>query len=279
MAVFERPIFIMAPPRSGTTLLFDLCARAPGLWTIGGESHAVIEGMNHLHPSNRGWESNRLTAADADRGTVQRLVSRFLVRLRDRDGRLPTHYAGLRLLEKTPRNCLRLPFLAAAFPDAQFVYLYREPRDTVSSMLDAWRSGKFIAYDGLPDWPAPAWSLLLIPGWRDLIGKELAEAVARQWAVATECLLDDFETLPLERRCVLTYERLISEPQAEIERLCAWSGLEWDRELTTPLPLSKTVLTPPEAGKWRRNGEELGRVMPLVEDTVRRSRTMAGAQS
>ncbi|MFL5386703.1 MAG: sulfotransferase family protein [Longimicrobiaceae bacterium] len=271
-ALFDRPVFIIAPPRSGTTLLFGLLARARGVWTIGGESHCVIEAVETLQARARGWESHRLTAADADPGTVHRLAAGFGARLRDREGnRPPAGAAGLRFLEKTPRNCLRVGFLAAAFPDARFIHLYRDPRETVSSMLDAWRSGRFVTLPDLPGWPGPPWSLLLVPGWRALAGREPAEIAARQWAAATDHLLDDLERIPPARRCVARYDRLVADPQAEAERLCAWMGVAWDQAVSAPLPPSRSTLTPPGREKWRRNGEALERALPLVADTAARA--------
>ena len=44
----SRPVIILSPPRSGSTLLFEALARSPDLWTIGGESHAVFEGLLDL---------------------------------------------------------------------------------------------------------------------------------------------------------------------------------------------------------------------------------------
>jgi hypothetical protein len=268
---FDRPVFIVAPPRSGTTLLFDLLAQARDVWTIGGESHGVIESIATLHAPARGWESNRLTAADADPATVRSLANGFRRRLRDRDGNRPPPGAdGLRFLEKTPRNCLRVGFFAAAFPDARFIYLHRAARDTVSSMLDAWRSLRFVQFADLPGWPGP-WSMLLVPGWRELAGKELAEIAARQWAAAITHLLDDLEALPPERRCVVDYERLVASPQQEAERLCAWMGVAWDRRVAAPLPPTGSVLTPPAPGKWRRNGAALQRALPLIAGAAERA--------
>src|SRR6185436_7295920 len=110
--------------------------------------------------------------------SVRRLKERFLAEVRDRDGNRPAPGpAALRLLEKTPKNSLRVPFLARAFPDALFLYLYRDPRETISSMLDAWKSGRFATYPGLPGWKDLPWSLLLVPGWRELAGRSLAEIV------------------------------------------------------------------------------------------------------
>ena len=44
----------------------------------------------------------------------------------------------VRMLEKTPKNSLRVPFLARVFPEARFIYLYRDPRQVLSSMIEAW---------------------------------------------------------------------------------------------------------------------------------------------
>lgn len=270
---FDRPIFLVCPPRSGSSLLFETLSQAPGLWTVGGESHALIEGIPELHPASHGFESNRLTADDAKPGIVQRLERAFFDALRDReDNRPPAAGTGLRFLEKTPKNALRVPFLAEAFPDALFLYLYRDPRETISSVLDAWKSGRFITYPNLPGWEGLPWSLLLVPGWRELSGRPLAEIVTRQWDTATSQLLDDLEALPPERWCIASYDRLVAEPQKEIERLCEFAGLAWDRPITAPLPNSRHTLTSPQPDKWLHNGEELKPAMPLAAATAERAR-------
>jgi uncharacterized protein (TIGR03032 family) len=271
---FDHPVFIVSSPRAGSSLLFETLAQAPGLWTLGGESHGVFERVAGQHPAGRDWDSNRLTAEDASPAVVALLTAGIRAGLRDRDGNPPAEAAGLRVLEKTPKNSLRVPFLAAAYPDALFIYLYRDPRETISSMLDAWRSGRFVTYPDLPGWEGPPWSLLLVPGWRELAGKDLAEVVARQWAIATSQLLDDLAALPPGRWCVASYDRLVAEPRAEIEHLCQFTGLGWDRALTSPLPLSRSTLTSPEPEKWRHNGEELKPVIPLVASVAERARDL-----
>ena len=270
---FERPIFIVAPPRSGTSLLFEALARSPSAWTVGGESHQVIETVPGLHPANRGWDSNRLTPTDASPAAAERLRAVFLSQLRDRDGNRPAEdAAGLRMLEKTPKNSLRVPFLSAVFPHALFVYLYRDPRECLSSMIEAWESGRFVTYPQLPDWPGPPWSLVLTPEWRRLRGRELTEIVADQWAKASETLLSDLERLPGERVHVLDYGSLVSDPQREVERVCEFAGIEWDQELRPPLPSSRHTVTPPQAGKWRRHEALLEPVLPRVTEPGERAR-------
>jgi hypothetical protein len=93
----------------------------------------------------------------------------------------------VRVLEKTPKNALRVPFIDRVFPQAHFVYLYRDVRETLASMIEAWQSGRFVTYPELPDWRGPPWSLLLVPGWRELAGKPVAEIVAAQWQATTDC--------------------------------------------------------------------------------------------
>ena len=50
--LFDRPVIILAAPRSGSTLLFETLAAAKDAWTIGGESHHVIEGLQSLNPNS-----------------------------------------------------------------------------------------------------------------------------------------------------------------------------------------------------------------------------------
>ena len=87
--LFDRPVFIVSPPRSGSTMLFETLARAPRLFTIGDESHQLIEGLPQLAPESRGFESNRLLADDATLAVAEALRRRFYDALRDRDGRRP----------------------------------------------------------------------------------------------------------------------------------------------------------------------------------------------
>jgi hypothetical protein len=230
----EHPIFIVSPPRSGSSLFFEILSQSPTVYTIGKESHALIESISRLHPAHRQFSSNRLTAEDADTDTAEQLRSAFLSQMYDRNGKAPDpRMAGVRLLEKTPKNALRVPFFQANFPDAFFIYLYRDPREEISSMMDAWRSGRFVTYPNLPGWSGLPWSLVLIPGWERLLGKPLVEIVARQWATTTQILLDDLKRLPPQQWCVASYDRLVSDPQTEVERVCGFVNIAWDQQLAS----------------------------------------------
>ena len=243
---FDRPVFIVSSPRSGSSLLFETLSRAREAFTIGGESHGLIEAIPELSPAAKGWESNRVTGADANPFLAARLRERFAAALRDRDGRKPAGQA-VRMLEKTPKNALRIPFLASVFPEARFIYLYRDPRPTLASMMEAWGSGKFRTYPQLPDWEGLPWSLVLTPGWRELRGAALNEIVANQWAAVTKTLLDDLQALARDRWSAVSYEQFIAAPQATAAALCRKSDLYWDRPVGSRLPLASNTLSAPSA--------------------------------
>ncbi|MEI7622922.1 MAG: TIGR03032 family protein [Actinomycetes bacterium] len=267
----DRPVFIISSPRSGSTMLFEALLRAKESYTIGGESHQLIEAFPSLTPAAHQWESNRLTADDISSDIVEKLSGSFVRRLRDRDGNPVTPGSVVRMIEKTPKNSLRIPFLAAAYPDAKFVYLWRDPRETISSMLDAWRSGRFITYPDLPDWTGDRWSLLLTPGWKKLIGKSLPEIVADQWVTATTTMLDDLEALEPERWCVTSYSALLADPDGELTSLCATLDLTWDTTTDGDLPLSATTLEAPQRSKWERNAAEMKKVWGIVDPVAVRA--------
>ena len=141
-------------------------------------------------------------------------------------------------------------------------------------MIEAWTTGRFRTYPQLPDWTGPQWSLLLVPGWRELIGRPLHEIVAAQWNAATRLLLDDLEALPVERRTIARYDALVAEPAAEIRRLCEAVGLDWD-QTGLELRLSKYTVSPPDADKWRRHTAEIEAVLPALAEQMARAERFA----
>jgi uncharacterized protein (TIGR03032 family) len=167
------PIFIVAPPRSGSALLVESIGRSPGVIQVPGAIDAVI-----------GYR-DRLTAADATPEIVDAL----------------SKLAGpSRLLDASPRNLLRVPFLHAIFPDATFVYIYREPRRAVHEM------GSDVPVDEL----------------------------ARRWNSATSMLLDDLEKLPPDTWMIAAYRQITDEPAKAIARIAEFLRVPWDGALPPP---------------------------------------------
>ncbi|MEO8444404.1 MAG: sulfotransferase [Gammaproteobacteria bacterium] len=263
------PVFIVAAPRSGSTLLFETLACHESLATLGGEAHWLVEGLPELRPGAPGVDSNRLNAAALTPAVGAQIRKAIQSRLQDAQGR-PVGDRALRFLEKTPKNALRIPFFHCLFPDARFIFLWREPRANISSIIEAWRSGGFVTYGQLPGWDGP-WSLLLPPQWQLQRGRPLEEIAAWQWDSANRIICDDLAAVPREQWTATSYEDLLGAAPATVQGLCAFLGLEVDAglaaRLAQPLPLSRHTQTPPAPDKWRSNAALLDRVLPGVEAT------------
>jgi len=271
--MIQRPVFVVAPPRSGGTALTRSLARSPGVFSARGAG--MLEGIFELEPENREWDSNRLTAADLQPRAVEELRSRLKAGLVDSEGNRPgLDASGLRWVDGQPRNALRVPFLAAVAPDAQFVYIHREPADTVPAMLAVWRGGRRVSYPQLPEWSGPPWSLPLVPGWRELAGRELPEIVTEQWLRITKTLLDDLEALAPERWCVTDFTALLNDPQRELERICEFVALEASEEVTRPLRSLRDQLAVSGEEGGKEPPEELAELLPRTDALAERSREL-----
>jgi hypothetical protein len=293
LPTFDRPVFIIAAPRSGSTLLFDSLRKLQGLWSIGRESHAIFDGVLGHHVGNPHFESIRATARDATAARVQMLVREFSHGLIDALGRrwtdLPANArpASIRLLDKLPKNSFRVAFLAAAFPDARFIFLTREPRGNISSLIEAWReggrTGRFVTYKRLPGSTFENWCFVLAPGWRDMVDKGVADIAAFQWARANETALDDLQDLPPDHWCTVSYADLVAQPTAQLRRLAMFIGLGFDeRDIgleNGALATSRTALSPPSPDKWRRHAVEIERILPQVQATADRIEQMILAKA
>ena len=210
----ERPLIIVSAPRSGSTLLFEIAGGFPQVCTVGGEAHWLVEQFPTLRPGRarrrfeparrRTWSRRRSRGKSAK--ACGRAWSTRTRRSRDAvDGR------KLRWLEKTPKNSLRIPFLNRLFPDALFVFLWRDPRENVSSIMDAWRAGGWVTYPSLEGWDGP-WSMILPPGWQQLRGRPLEEIAAFQWDRTNTIIIDDLLVRPRERWAVVAYDELRAGP-------------------------------------------------------------------
>ncbi len=269
--LIKEPIFIISAPRAGSTLLFSLLQKNAGFWSIGDESHSIFAQFPHLIAENNDFDSGRLLAHHADNATAEEFIRLFFSKLKNSSGASiddvfdKSDIKPIKLLEKTPRNALNIPFLLKVFPDARFIFLHREPFGNISSIIEAWELGlktpRFVTYPNLPGWKLQKWCLLLPPNWRQYQDSSLAEIAAFQWRECNNIALDDLQKLPKNRWVSVSYTKLLENPQKQIDRLCRFAQLPLDQSLVEilqgDLPLSKTVVTKPEKEKWRRHENEL----------------------
>jgi hypothetical protein len=272
---FDRPVIILSAPRSGSTLLFETLSSSKDFWTIGGESHGLFESINRFNPLMGYCDSNALSAADATPEIVQQIRLWFLQQLRDAEGRSftrfgPTLNSPPRLLEKTPKNALRVSLLNEIFPDAIFVYLYRNPRENISSIMDAWESGRFVTYPSLPG-RSRRWSLLLPSGWQAYHNASLAETAAFQWQSANKAILEELSKLDDSRWIAVSHGQQVHSAAVTVQRICEFCEVSADEildSISTGLKYSRYTLTPPAANKWHKNSFALNAVVPNLRETI-----------
>lgn len=275
------PIFVVGPPRSGAKVLFDALSHAEGCYFRDDGARDIVDQVGLLHPAARGWHSGRLDAGDAIEASDaigEQLTAFLLLGARDRnDVDVRTAVGMPPVLDVSARHALRVPFLAEVFPSSRFVLVLRSAGPAVASLAEAWRSARFVPYPGLPGWRGPVpWSYPLIEGWDGLAERAVHELAAVQWQRITDTLLDDLDALDPSRWCATSYEPLIREPRAEVERLCDLLDLSWDRELVAPLPVTSTTLSAPDPDKWRRQDAIL-RALPSVDRCIERVAGRIGA--
>lgn len=261
--LFDRPVFILSAPRAGSTLLYELLAQCDALWSLDDEMQRLIDGIPALHLANRGYRSQVLNETDADSRTAALLRSCLVTEIQSAAGTALLQQAPrrrparIRLLEKTPENALRIPFLKRIFPDARFIYLHRDLRQNVSSIIEAWKQPGFVSIPTLPGWPREHWCFLLPERWHEFASRSLCQIAAYQWGAANQAIIEGLEAIPREQWTTVSYAQLLADPAGEITRLCRFMGVEPGTRLTAAaarsLPLSPTTLSPPSPIKWKSN--------------------------
>lgn len=176
-----------------------------------------------------------------ERGLADRIVNRAAILALgaiSRGRRPPT----IRFLEKTPKNSLRVPFLRRLFPDARFIWLRRHPVSNTDSLVAAWHSsdrlGPFrrerFATAGYPiagelelrDYRGRWWKFALVPGWRALRGRAVADVALWQYCQCNHWAWTDLAALG-EPDAVfdLRYEEFVADPVDFVRRIFAWAEL------------------------------------------------------
>ena len=188
-------------------------------------------------------------------------------------------YAGKRrFVDKTPENCLRIPYLEALFPEATFVFVRRRAADNISSLIEGWRARpRFVKYrlpeqlTGLGPLSGYLWSFTLTPRWRELRDASLEEICADQYVASNTAVLEARVSADPSRWIDVRYEDLVATPDDELRRVYSLLGLSYGAGAAqyaaalaeTPAP---TTLSAPRPQKWReQNRDEIARVRPLFE--------------
>ena len=230
-----RPVLILGAARSGTKFLRRLLEAAPTTAVVPYGVPAVWTRGTDDHP-NDALPRSACTDATAHR-------------IRHELRRLAQGPSGASILvEKTSANTLRVPFVDAVYPQAQFVHLVRDGVDVVESARRRWEARPGLGYllrkalylrgTGLRQGARYLWRRLRgmgssspslwgphYPGMEDDITKRpLLEVCAKQWRTCVESTLDALDTLPDKRILSLRYETLVRDPHS-VDRLARFVGV------------------------------------------------------
>ena len=235
----ELPVFVLGMPRSGTSLVEQILA-----------SHPQVHGAGELRLLSavlRGFQ------AHPDLLNPERLQSgRFAEDLRRRGADYVRPLRALapqarRITDKLPNNFRFAGPIHLILPRARIVLCKRDLRDVCLSCFQTlFMTGN-------------AWSYDL---------RELG-----RYAAAFARLMEHWDRAMPGRILEVTYETLVSEPDAEARRLIAHCGLDWDERClqfhkseravrTASLGQVREPVHRRSVGRWRRYERHLG---PLIE--------------
>jgi hypothetical protein len=251
-------------------VLLQALLRSPELRSVQSEGHILWDEFHH--PRDRGWSSDALGAEDVSEREREYVY-----------GAIRWWTRGRRFIDKTPENCLRIPYLDALFPDATFVFLRRRASENVNSLIEGWKARpRFVKYrlpetlDNLGPLSGDRWSFVLVPGWQELRDARLEEICARQYLACNEAVLDARSRMDGRRWVDVAYEELVASPVAELRRVYGELGLAFTREAESHAAAladkrARTTLTAPRAEKWRdQNPDAVARILPHLADIERR---------
>lgn len=200
-------LFVVGSPRSGTTWVQQLLASHPCVRT--GQESDVFD--LYIGPQLRAWQQE-LDPASSGRGGVglgcyftdaefRDVLKAYLVRLLEpMVGQLRP---GELFLEKTPSHVLYVSEIHALLPEARFIHVLRDARDTVASLLSASRS------------------------WGRSWAPRRAGNAATTWLQHVQAAQRARLMLPATHFTEVRYEQLHADGMGTLRRMVDWLGLEW----------------------------------------------------
>ncbi len=129
--VCDNPIFVLGPPRSGTSMMQWALRQHPRLWG-GQESDFLIPLVRHLRESFEfGNQRGKLHWLSGQGVSWEEFLYHVGLGI---NSLYMSRSEGLRWVEQTPEYTLHLDDMIRLFPGAQFVFMVRDGREVVTSL-------------------------------------------------------------------------------------------------------------------------------------------------
>ena len=238
---------------------------------------------NYADPGRR---DDRMDESDATPRVRAYIRKRFLAKERELGGRI---------MEKTPSNVLRLPYVHAIFPESKLIYIIRDPLAQVSSSEFRWRNAinprharrrlletpktQLHHYIGRALWDhfrkkilrrkhVSVWGVRYRGIYADLKTMPREHIMAKQWAACSKQMAEDIKRMPEGLVYQVRYEDIMAEPVHHFQRMCAHVGIEPPASAVETV--AKTV-DPSRQNKWKRMDPALiEAILPLVREEMAR---------
>lgn len=269
------PVFVIGCSRSGTTVTFETISSSGRFLHF---DYELPQFWNSLRgPLNNGWQSEAAGAADARPEHRDRALAYFYARL----GSGP-------VLDKTCINTMRVAYLHKLFPEARFVFIQRDGRDNISSMMDGWRLGRTDGGFGLEKFFGPSpepvaindgefreWHFFLPPGWRAYNHASLEEVCAFQWVSANQLALNAGRNIPANQWIQVRYEDIFENPVSMFRNVFERLDVPFDEKMQAhcaglagrPTSIVKGT---PKKQKWKEsNPDAIERILPTIAPLMR----------
>jgi len=278
----KSPIFIFGNTRSGTT---------------------IVQKLISIHPDLVGWYEPNALWLYADPGRIHDefdeddATEKVKKYIRKRFLEYQKKHGNRIVLEKTPQNILRIPYVRAIFPEAKFLFIVRNPFSFISSVEYKWQrpvtgSGIVRRLKDMPITQLHHWvrrylvqqinkrvlrrKYLSIWGPRymgiqdDLKTLDLLTVIARQWSICSEKAEKDMATFEAGQILRLKYEDFVDDPISDLERICAHCRLEMTGDMVNA---AKEMVKSDRKIKWQRfDPRDLARIIPEISDEMQRHR-------
>jgi len=298
--LISRPLIILGAPRSGTTMVFQALSTHPELWSLYRESQNILN--RHFPTEMVPGQSAVVTADEVDDATAKEIDQEFFDEVGNAEASLKLFGRGvpipliarvrlssfltklgkdqkvppIRMVEKTPDNCFRIPMIRKVFPDAQFVYVVRDPRGSIASIHKGWtEESRFQRFEMPPgytikDYSGTSWCFGLPPGWEEMDGSSVMEICAYQWRMYNEYCNRDLPTGDTQVMQV-RYEEMASNPGPVLQEIARFADIDPQplERFAEKLPVVNTW-SKPSADKWKRVEEQIEAVLPQVASEAER---------
>lgn len=255
MAVTSQPIFLLSLPRSGSTLVQRVLASTPGISTTP-EPWFLLPQIYALRERGVEAEYVQVSSARAIRGFADHLpngMADYHATLRDFALRLYDLAANgsqdRYFLDKTPRYHLIVDELFELFPEARFVFLWRNPLAVAASIVETWADGR---------WAVDRWHVDLFDGVTNLTDGFRAHEGAALSVRFEDLVGEPLEAWPrLFAHLDLPFDPAVLSAFSELRlegRMGDPTGVDRYRELSTePLQKWKTTIASPIRQRWARD--------------------------